>query len=113
LRFGLLADDFFFFLAAGAVAAFFLSSFRYFRIILDSCRLSFEVRGVSEEEVEDVDEEEEEDDVDDDEDSRVGRFGLVPVFLAGGCLSGVTCWVDVETAESAVALRSRSEACRC
>jgi hypothetical protein len=106
--------DFFFFLTAGAVAAFFLSSFRNFLIILVSCSLSFEVRGVSEEEVEDVDEEEEEDDVaDDDEDSRVGRFGLVPVFLAGGCLSGVTCWVDVDTAESAVALRSRSEACRC
>jgi hypothetical protein len=109
-----LADDFFFFDAAEAVAAFFLSSFRYFRIILDSCRLSFEVRGVSEEEVEDVDEEEEEeDDVDNDDDSRVGRFGLAPVFLAGGCLPGFTCWVDVETAESAVALCSRSEACRC
>jgi hypothetical protein len=57
LRFGLLADDFFFFDAAGAVAAFFLSSLKYFLIILVSCRLSFEVRGVSEEEVEDVDEE--------------------------------------------------------
>jgi hypothetical protein len=113
LRFGLLVD-LFFFLAAGAVAAFFLSSFKNLLIILVSCSLSFEVRGVSEEEVEDADEEEEEDDVDDDdEDSRVGRFGLAPVFLAGGCLPDVPCWVGVEAAESAVALRSRSEACRC
>jgi hypothetical protein len=108
-----LVDFFFFFLAAGAVAAFFLSSFKNFLIILVSCSLSFEVRGVLEEEVEDVDEEEE-DDVDDDEDSSVGRFGLAPVFLAGGCLPDVPCWVGVEAAESAVALRSRSdEACRC